>query len=269
MFTIFLRKGYALTTLDSVDSGHFSRLQYCKLLLGMRITLHDDLADNPLLFNPKLLRELYSIPFRDTHRTPPFMGEQDQSIFEMAMFIHRELFTEILDFPNFCKLENLFEFDLEMTDLGTKYSAVITESPNFSNLRESVAFGHYNMGMMAAATLDMMASSSINLDSVGRYRDVFLLGQRMGRISNLIATFDREVAEGDETSEVLIHGRQKSELAFPAQKYLAALEEEFKCKLEEIQIIASNEPDSSFSINSYANGLVELHNLHLSLMGTI
>lgn len=269
LYEVFLTKGYECTTVSSVTPQFYERLQYCKLLLGMRITLHDDLADNPRYFNPELLQRLINLPLHSDLGAPSVLNESEEEIYELASFLNRELCTEILEFPNFRMLREVFEFDLECTDLATKYSAVMGMVPEIANFKEMQTFGPFNMGMVAAGTLDLMAISELDRSQLGQAREIFMLAQRLGRISNMISTYQREVKEGDLTNEIVLYRSQNPHLSFPVQKATDDLKAEFAQGLNRLQKLQGKADFSLFDLSAYKSGVEKLHELHLQLVGII
>src|ERR1700752_1519100 len=63
LFTEFLPKGYDYTMLSSVDDSLYNKVALAKFHLGMLITLLDDFADHPKYHNPRLLKEIYKLPY--------------------------------------------------------------------------------------------------------------------------------------------------------------------------------------------------------------
>jgi hypothetical protein len=88
------------------------------------------------------------------------------------------------------------------------------------------------------------------------------LAQRLGRISNVIYTLEREIKEGDMTNEILIAAKEKS---ISKEKYKNDLQKEFFRKSNKIR----RKKIQSFDNHIYADGFVKLDSLHASLMGRI
>lgn len=260
LFRNFLPTGYRYTTLTSVGPEFFETAIFAKVHLGMIITLYDDLADHPKHRNPELLSELYLLNIDKDHSTPHYFRGQERRVFELARFLFHQLTELLSSFPHFEMLKSALRFDIEQFYSCNRYSELISASPCLSNVMESKSLGPHNMGMVAAGTIDLMASSHIVPQEIGTCREVLLLGQRMGRISNLIFTFKREKEEGDITNEIVV--ASKHERLFD---YRADLVREFSEK----QIQIRSYPLMTFKTYNYATGLLDLHNLHSSLEGKI
>ncbi|MBL7542760.1 MAG: hypothetical protein JNL11_03040 [Bdellovibrionaceae bacterium] len=260
LFRYFLPIGYRYTTLSSIDSYSLGRVIFAKIHLGMIITLYDDLADHPEHRNPELLSELYNLNIEKDRPVPFYMRGQQRKIFELARVLFIQL-TEILqDFPYYENLKAVLVFDIEQFYSCNRYSELMSSLPDIRNLVESQSLGPHNMGIVAAGTIDLMSSPSFQFSELGVCREVFLLGQRLGRISNLIFTYKREKMEGDLTNEIVI---AKEDRGF--DDYQTILLREFGEK----QSLIRSYNLRSFQTYLFAAGLLDLHNLHSSLEGKI
>ncbi|MNL40972.1 hypothetical protein D3C87_1633570 [compost metagenome] len=138
----------------------------------------------------------------------------------------------------------------------------MTKLPSIRNLTESRILGPHNMGIIAAGTIDLMASPNMDLSELGICREIFYLGQRIGRTSNIIFTLQREIIEGDTTNEILISAQTKKA---DENNYQLRLLREFSLHVEEI----SQQQVNSFNSVRYAKGFESLHSLQASLAGKI
>ena len=127
------------------------------------------------------------------------------------------------------------------------------------NLPESIHFGAYNMGMVAAATIDLMVVGPLANDDLAAVRSAAQLGQRAGRISNVLATYERELAEGDLTNEMMIAER----MGFGQQQYRERLEVEHNDIISRIRLLADR---TSIDLEKYATGISDLHQLHFEMI---
>lgn len=257
LFRHFLPKGYSATTLSSVDAEFLDLTILAKIHLGMMVTLYDDLADHPEHRNSRLLQELYTLNVDTDRSAPSHLNEQELVVFELGRYLFTELTLILKELPHYKLLTPALRFDIEQFYSCNKYSELMSSLPTICNLEESRTLGAHNMGIVAAGTIDLMASSDLNVSELGNAREVLLLGQRLGRISNLVFTFKREVSEGDSTNEILISGDHES--------YRKNLLEEFRSKAAEIR----GRTLKTFSTQKYAEGLEELHGLHAALEGRI
>lgn len=256
LFRDFLPTGYRFTTLTSVDGRFVDLVIFAKIHLGMIVTLYDDLADHPRYYNPELLQHLYKLNVGIDHVPARSLALQDQKVFNLARYLFQRLTLLLQHFPHYKELFPVLRFDLEQFYISNKYSELMTKLPAVRNLTESRLLGPYNMGMVAAGTIDLMASSGFDRRELGTCREIFILGQRAGRISNLLFTLRREISEGDLTNEILMTS---------SENYQNPLHQEFADILTKLQ----NQGIQTFSTAQYATGLQALNQLHQNLEGQI
>ena len=257
LFCKFLPQGYLMTTLDCVPSERVDRVICAKVFLGMIITLYDDLADHPRLRNPLLLSALYQINLgrKFSISTHLNLNEQEIRTYEFAGSLFECLDRALEGLPHYEALKRVLSFDIEMFYCCNRYSEMLSIVPGLGNLSEVRTLGPHNMGIVAAGMIDLMACHTLNLQELGRCREVLLLGQRLGRISNLIFTLERELTQGDVTNEILYLQEGASE----------ALLKEFDKTVELILEVSLK----SFGTAAYAQGLKGLHKLHDAYKGQI
>ena len=261
LFREFLPVGYHLTTLSSVPKEYREIVIQAKIRLGMLITLYDDLADHPDYLNPVLLKKLYRLNI-DSDFALTLSISKENKIYQLA----RKLFSELRDLlsglPNYEQLKAILEFDIEQFYCCNRLSSLATETPGILNLAESQTLGPHNMGIIAAGTIDLMSVADLNVREIAICREIFILGQRMGRISNVVYTFEREKLEGDQTNEIFVQQRL---FGGSHQSIKAQLLQE----LDECSITIKKFCASAFSSNQYAQGFLDLHQLHARLESQI
>jgi hypothetical protein len=260
LFRDFLPAGYQQTTLSSVPAEIRGVVVFAKVHIGMLITLYDDLADNPHYRNPRLLSELYALNVARDRVMPARFAGEERNVYELARYLFFSLARALEKFPHYDRLLIALRFDFEQFYCANRHAELISLVPEAANLEESRVLGPHNMGIVAAGTVDLMASREFEFSELGECRAIFLLGQRLGRISNLVHTLKRELAEGDLTNEICIAGRE-----VPANIYQAKLLVEFKQKAKAIR----RKKLRSFDTAGYSQGLEALHALHSALEGKI
>lgn len=259
LFDEFLPTGYGLTTLDTVRDRDI--VIDTKVILGSIITLYDDYADRPDRLNSRLLELLYRVPFQRVEVHDAFLNQEEKVALELATSLFEKLTSQMEELPNYEELIGLFNFDLKQFLLSNQYAEQLTKNPYLVNNLENRLYLHHNMGIVMAGMIDLMSLPSFEIDGLGMAREIFLLGQRVGRISNIVTTFEREQHEGDVTNEILSHGQQKD-----ASQSLKELENELYCICRSI---STYHKCKNFSAKAYANGMRKLHDLHLNLKGVI
>ncbi len=265
LFSKFLAEGYRDTSLSNIATEHYSHTFRAKMLLGMLITLLDDLADNPHYFNPKLLRILYNVGSKIRDLSTDTLSEHESEIVALTDFLIADIKTSLANLPNWNILQNIFLFDIWQIYLSNRFSELMTASPWVRNITEAKFYGPYNMGMVAAGMIDLMATPSLVLSELGKCREIFLLGQRLGRIGNLIATFARENDENDHTNEIAIYLEGASQQSFV--HYRDTLKKEHDLGIK--KIARQRKFITNFDTKIYSQGLIKLFELHRSMMGVI
>jgi hypothetical protein len=260
LFKEFLVHGYRQTTLSSVAADLTDEVIYGKVCLGMIITLYDDLADNPLYYNPKLLKTLYRLNLNDISHSLVEVEFKDFSIYELAIHLFSELSCTLNSFPHYEKLKDILSFDIQHVFLANQYAELLTANPDMRNLQEGQYFGPYNMGMIAAGIIDLMASPDCDFSELGKIRQILIKGQRVGRIGNLLSTFKRELYEGDVTNEMLLNpsGIEIAQGELKREMYKGISE-----------ILNQSKGIKGINLIPYANGLSDLFDLHIRMEGII
>ena len=200
LFSEFLFRGYRMVQLQEVLPQHADDLLLAKISLGSLITAVDDLADNQEQLDVALLDQVDLLVRGECPAIKP--GAKNQHHLALVRRLLLTMHTRLATLPNYCLYQRILGLDLQMILLANRYHATLTEHPSMENLSEKLMFGPFNMGMVAAYTMDLMASPSALYDVLGDLRQAFLIAQRYGRISNMIHTYSREHLQKDITTEI-------------------------------------------------------------------
>lgn len=262
LFRHFLPTGYRKTTLSSVPDEHLESAIVAKVHVGMLITLYDDLADHPGQRNPRLLGELYRLNVGVRRRAPAGLRGGERRIFELARHLFARLDDVLVELPGREWLLPALRFDIEQFYAANRHAELISALPAARNESESRVLAPHNMGMIAVGMIDLMTVAAPHRAELGLCREVLQMGQRVGRISNVVFTFERELAEGDVTNEIAIisEGRR-----VPIADARAALLKERDEELARIRRYRLRD----LCTDRYVDGLAQLHALHASLHGRI
>ncbi len=280
LFLEFLPKGYLATTLNSVQEERSRMVVVAKIHLGMLITLYDDFADNPALLNHRLLEELYKVPFAMDQLQDQHFDEKEKGVLKLGSFLGQQLLACMNAFPHYQVLCKFFEFDLTQFYQANRFAQLLTTCPSAANRFELALYGPHNMGMVAAGVIDLMASDYIDMQELGTIRTVFSYGQRLGRICNVLTTYERELSEGDITNELKVMNIESTRGAFHEQgKENGSLDKNRSHSLRSIlekertnlfaRIIGLAPYVKSFNVHQYVNGLRYLQELHEGLIHKI
>ena len=254
LFSDFLVKGYTCVTLSSVPQERFRDLLRAKVCLGSLITLYDDFADRPSQINPLLLARLHELKLR--HHNPISTSNScEVKVLSFAKSLLSEINFILMEMPNYFLFREILSFDLEQFYNANHFSSLLTIYPFINNSLEKRLHSHHNMGMIMVAMMDLMATERIEMSEIGAMREVFLIGQRMGRIFNVLTTQKREAFENDITGELSTY-QSDQEVEFAKNK----LREEIETLHERVSNYASN--IKTFSVHGYLRGLMNLYQLH-------
>lgn len=259
LFNQFLLQGYQQTTLSSVSDGFFSEALSAKLHLGMLITLFDDFADHPSFIYPQLLDKLYMLPYFHRDQVGRDLEIEAENVFSnnvlgLANSICEDMFKSLSGLPHYCRYSELFVFDLKQFYQCNRYFEELRKYPELKNLTEIQYHSSYNMGIVMAGMIDVMASPRFDFSELGLSRELFILAQRYGKISNNLTTFAREVEEQDYSNELFMVSEKE-------------LLNEQKTILKKMS--AKKSGIKSFDTLKYIDSMKQLHALHEISRGEI
>jgi hypothetical protein len=194
------RQAVALTTLPCVRPELREELCDTKTLGVMWDVMLDDVADR----NGKgdLLDELLTLV--DGRTGPDFsrFSPEEQTYAGFTADLWNEIMTRARRYPRYEEFAALLRFDYRQLANVMRYSHLLNGNLHLLNLVEHDVYTPHNMHIMICSTLDLMCSPAFDRREVGRLREVVWHAQWMGRIGNLVTTWERELGEGDFTSGV-------------------------------------------------------------------
>jgi hypothetical protein len=196
----WVRQGVEVTTLSCVDPKLFDFVCDTKVLGVVLDVLLDDIADRK--GDGELLEELLSMPFGEERGRLTKASPEDRAYAEYTLDIWEEIKRRTKALPYFARHATSWRYDYLQLFNGMRYSHMVNEDIAHLNLAEHDLYSPHNMHIMVSATVDLMASPSFKHDELGRLRDAVWHAQFMGRIGNLVTTWERELADGDYTSGV-------------------------------------------------------------------
>src|SRR6185295_5019331 len=114
--------------------------------------------------------------------------------------------------PSFAEYEALLTYDHQQILNTMNYSSMVNRLPAMLNVQEHNMYLPHNMQMMSFATMDLMNSPDVDRSELGKLREVVWHAQSMGRIGNLMSTWQREIADRDFTSGVFARAVLRGDL---------------------------------------------------------
>jgi len=191
--------------LSSVPDRHHGTVREGKLLLTVYYTLLDDLAD---LHGDR-------VTFLETRKLslPRARASGADNVDTDSLALARLVWEGVEDTldaaPRAGEFEMPFQFDLEQVLNAMHYGMLVTERPTVATETGTATYSEHNMAQFSYADLDLMFSPDFATADLRPLREVVWTAQRLARISNWVATWEREVGEGDPTSGVVVCALQE------------------------------------------------------------
>ena len=194
------RQAVEVSTLPCVASKYRARVNDVKTLGVMLDVMLDDLADRN--GRAELLDALLDLPLGRSATDLPPCTDAERSYAAFTCDLWREISNRCRAWPRYGEFARLLKFDYLQLSNVMRYSHLLNESPELLNLVEHDLYTPHNMHIMICATVDLMCSPTFDRAELGRLREVVSHAQWMGRIGNLVTTWQRELGEKDFTSGV-------------------------------------------------------------------
>ncbi len=202
--------GLRLTTLPCVESALRASLCETKLLAVMLGVMLDDIAD--LGGNRQLLKLLNEVVAEDKTVDLSAFNSQEQAYGRFTVRLSSATWSRLRQYPGFEQFAELLMYDHRQIVNAMDYSSLLNQDLALVNLVEHDAYSPHNMQMMSFATMDLMGSRGFDRRELGRLCAVIWHAQSMGRIGNLLSTWQREVKVRDFTSGVFARALQQGDL---------------------------------------------------------
>jgi hypothetical protein len=192
-------------TLDSVPDERMEATKTRKTLMTMFISIVDDIAE--VNNDRETFEQARKIPFPDAtiNRTK----NMDLTALSMAEDVWDELVNQLSNAPRYDEFLSQFRYDIRQGLNSVDYSLLVTESPDIATQTGALHYISHNMVFFSFMNIDLMASPEFAREDLATVRELFWRAQDMGRICNWIATWEREVHEGDYSSGVIIRAIQE------------------------------------------------------------
>lgn len=187
--------------LSTVREQYEDKVRDDKTLLTFYVTLLDDLVDER---NDRVTyQEAAKVPF-DHRAADEGRAGVDGECLAFARRVWEEFEGSLRVAPQFREFRDLFEYDLRQALNAVQYAYVVNNYPYTANMTEAYAYSSHNMVLIAFADIDLMHSLQFDREELGTLRSILWTAQKMARIGNWVTTWERELAEGDFTSGVLV-----------------------------------------------------------------
>ena len=203
-------EGVRLTALPCMDDELRETNNVTKVLGVMFDVLLDDVADQSA--DGPYLERLLQIA---TASNPPDFDQfsaAQQRYAETAARVWATIAERARAYPRYHEFSDLLRFDYLQLINTMRYSHLVNRDPQLMNLAEHDLYLPHNMHMMISGTLDLMCSSGFDRAELGTLREALWHAQCMGRVGNLVTTWQRELDVKDFTSGVFALAVQRGVL---------------------------------------------------------
>jgi hypothetical protein len=272
------RQGVEVTTLPCVSAELRDEVCDTKVLGVMLDVLVDDVADQN--GDDLLLEYLLDLPLGRTTIDLTHLPAEQQAYARFTTEVWQAIQTRAQRFPRFQEYASLLRYDYLQVFNTMRYSHLVNRNLELLNLTEHDMYLPHNMHMMVSGTLDLMCSPYFDRWELGRLREVVWCGQCMGRIGNLVTTWERELGDKDYTSGV--YARAVTEGDLTIGQLLGADRESIKAAIQQGQheayflrrwqehrqhLLSKRGELLSFDVGELVAGLQRLICLHLGSRG--
>ncbi|WP_145425899.1 hypothetical protein [Symmachiella dynata] len=202
--------GAELTTISNVAPQWRRHVCDTKVLSIMLCVLLDDVADEQ--GNEPLLEALMKIIEGQPAPAMQNFSAKDRKTAEVTQYLSQIYESRISEYPLHDVYKRLLEFDLMQYFNTMRYSCLLNENLSLLNVTEHELYLPHAMHMMSFSTLDLMCTPEFDVHELGRFREAIWHAQCMGRVGNLLSTWEREIEQTDFTSGVFARAVIKGDL---------------------------------------------------------
>jgi hypothetical protein len=194
------RRGVDITMLPCVAPELRDDVGDTRVLGVMLDVLLDDVADQR--GDAALLDKLLSLSFDGPAPDFSAFPQEQRAYAGLTVEVWEEIKASAARFPRYAEYARLLRYDYLQLFNVMRYSHLINENLALLNMAEHDLYTPHNMHMIISSTLDLMCSPGFDGDELGTLRDLIWHAQCMGRVGNLVTTWERELNEGDYSSGV-------------------------------------------------------------------
>jgi hypothetical protein len=193
-------RGVEITTLPCIQPDMRREVRDTKVLGVMFDVLIDDVADQQ--GDMVLLEHMLELPYGRPRSSLSQFSSDEQEYVRFTAEVWGEIQRRVGRYVLFDEYSDLLRFDYLQLLNTMRYAHLLNGNPALLNLAEHDLYLPHNMHMMVSATIDLMCSPNFDAFELGILREAVWHAQCMGRIGNLVTTWQRELGEGDYTSGV-------------------------------------------------------------------
>lgn len=191
--------------LSSVPDRHGDAARRAKFCFSVYMTLLDDLSERHR--DRETFEAGREIPFSETG------GQAHDGVDLGALDVldHAWEMTEhYLDqAPRPDRFDELLTFDLRQALNSMDFNRLVNQSPALASRTGAELYDTHNMLLFVYVDIDLAFSPGFAPADLAALRDLTWEAQRLVRIGNWVTTWERELAEGDYTSKVVVEALER------------------------------------------------------------
>ena len=191
--------GIELTTFPDVVPTLRRHVNETKLLSVILCVLFDDVADRR--GRPEFLESLIQSALGGGGTSS---NDFEQRYIEVTGRLWREYEARIQRYPRSREFDRLLRFDLSQFFSAMRYAHLVNDHPGLLNRTEHDVYTPHNMLMVSFSTIDVMCAPGFDSSELGDLREAMWHAQSMGRIGNVLSTWEREMKEEDYSSVMFL-----------------------------------------------------------------
>ena len=200
--------GWQIFTFSYVDEKYRKSVIKIKMHSTMINVLVDDLADT--MQKEEILIEALNIISNSKKKLLSSYDKNDRNYLYLIEKVWNLINKNIRQYPMYKDFEDIFKYDYSQFLNTMRYSYLINKNPALINLIEHELYSPHNMQMIIGSTIDLMCSPKFNFKNIGAFREISWNMQQMGRIGNLLNTWENEIYDNDFTSGVFAYALDKN-----------------------------------------------------------
>lgn len=261
--------------LPTVADEYCRKVRDDKTWLTFYVTMVDDFVDQ--WDDRATFAEAAKVPF-DDQRVRFDRDEVDTAALELIADVWSTVADRLADPPCNAALRDAFYFDLRQVLNAVRYTSVVNRRPAVANLSDAFAYGSHNMAMFPYADVDLFHSPSFSRREIPKLRSMLRTAQEMARIGNWVSTWERELAEADFSSGVLVRALETGQVSPEALREApaTACENLDAAELESFLLaewdrryesIRREYQFESFDVDAFLEGMEEVLVFHLESTG--
>ncbi len=244
---------------------HRKSLLEIKILLTIFVVQLDDAVDEK--HKKKLLEELLKIISEQESLKLNNLSLEDREYLIFTKKLWNHIKNQIKKYPNYEILSRIFKYDIDQVLNAMNYSHIVNKNFYLINKTEYWLYLSSNMTFMVYLTLDLMCCHKLDHKKIGIYREVMWEAQKMGRISNWITTWQRELKDRDFTSGVFAYAMENNILSIEDFESTPIKKIENKIKKSDIEGYLLKEWNDSHNIIKYQGKKIKPVNVDSLLEG--